>query len=791
MDRHAIRATRSDVILRPQPLSSVRAVKTWRRLVTLVSLATSCLWSSPAAADGQPVTGFGSNGVMIDASFAGGRQVRPEQVVQLPDGSFVVSGFLQTPGQPAVEQFVARYSPVGQLDPRFGAGGVIMPTGVVRNLTPMPDGRVILTTLSAAGGLSVLGADGTITPLPIQIVPRQLVGRPDGATYALGDSSDGTRVASVVRPDASIDATFNPDIAALLPPGSRMGANNVAYSTPNGTLLSDGRLVVAFAFTTATPNEVLCGLVALLGDGHYDTTFGAGGFVSTPRAICRVAHFIDDTIRMSGDFGDPVLAFSPDGTPLGTVPPPLDDASLAFAGTGGFYRQTSSSQIAGLDRLGNLDPSFGTGGVASLPAMAINGFSLLASGDIVAWGNPAGNTSALALGLIDGSLGIAPLPPAVATTKYVPVAPRRILDTRDGIGAPAGNVGAGGQVDLQIAGVGSVPATGVAAVVLNVTATEAVQAGYVSAYPTGTRRPLVSSLNLETAGQTVANLVTVKVGSNGKVTLFTSGGTHLVADLAGYYLPASASSDGRLQTATPKRILDTREGLGAAKAKLPAGGQIDVQVTGPGPVPAGGVSAVVLNVTADQASADGFVTVWPTGTAMPTVSNLNLVADETRANLVVVPVGAGGKVSLFTMGGADLIADVAGWFTDATAAVDSAGLFVPVTPVRLLDTRQETTPPTPPVSTITRQIGSTAVVPPNAAVAVAANITVTESAGAGYVTAWPAHTSRPLVSNLNTVRAGQTVPNAVIVPLGLDAVDLYTQAGAHLIIDITGWYTLH
>ena len=45
------------------------------------------------------------------------------------------------------------------------------------------------------------------------------------------------------------------------------------------------------------------------------------------------------------------------------------------------------------------------------------------------------------------------------------------------------------------------------------------------------------------------------------------------------------------------------------------------------------------------------------------------------------------------------------------------------------------------------------------------------------------------MSNLNTVRSGQTVPNAAIVPLGLDAVSLYTQAGAHLIIDVTGWYT--
>jgi hypothetical protein len=767
-------------------------VKQWRRLVMLVSCATPCLWSSPASADGQPVPSFGVNGMMIDAGFSAGKHVRPEQVVQLSDGSFLVSGFLQAPGQLTVQQFVARYSALGQRDPTFGTSGVILPTGVMLNLTPLPDGRTIVTTLSAAGGLAVLEANGAITPVPIQLFPRQLVPRPDGAVYALGDGAKGTRVASLIRPDLSIDATFGSDVAALLPPGSRIGASNVAYSTSNGTLLSDGRLVVAFTYTTAAPGEVLCGLVALLASGQYDVTFGLDGLVSTPRAVCRIAHFVDDTIRLTGDFGDPVLGFSPNGAPLGLVTPPRDDVDLAFAGTGGFYRQTGPNDIVGLDRLGNLDPSFGATGVATLPDMVTNGFALLESGDIVTWGNPVGNTSALAVGLIEGSAGIAPRPPAVATTRYVPVPPRRILDTREGLGAPAGVVGTGGEIELQIAAVGSVPAgSGVAAVVLNVTATEAVQAGYVSVYPSGTRRPTVSDLNLETIGQTVANLVTVRVGVNGKVTLFTSGGTHLIADIAGYYVPASTASDGRLQAATPERILDTRQGLGAPQGTLPAGGEIDLQVTGRGPVPAQGVSAVVLNVTADQATADGYVTVWPAGSPLPTVSNLNLVVGETRANLVVVPVGAGGKVSIFTQSGADLIADVAGWFTDATAVSGSAGLFVPITPVRVLDTRQERTAPTSPASSLTRLIGSTRVVPPAAALAVAANITITESGGAGFVTAWPAYSNRPLASNLNTVRAGQTIPNAAIVPLGLDALNVYTQAGAHVIIDVTGWYLAH
>ena len=103
-------------------------------------------------ADGQPVAGFGVNGVMIDAGFSAGKQVRPEQVVRLADGSFVVRGFLQVPGQLIVQEFVARYTSSGQPDPAFGSHGVISVPGVVRDLIPMPDRRAIVTALPCSRG---------------------------------------------------------------------------------------------------------------------------------------------------------------------------------------------------------------------------------------------------------------------------------------------------------------------------------------------------------------------------------------------------------------------------------------------------------------------------------------------------------------------------------------------------------------------------------------------------------------------------------------------------------------
>ena len=212
-----------------------------------------------------------------------------------------------------------------------------------------------------------------------------------------------------------------------------------------------------------------------------------------------------------------------------------------------------------------------------------------------------------------------------------------------------------------------------------------------------------------------------------------------------------------------------------------------MQVTGAGPVPATGVSAVVLNLTGVDAPAAGYVTAWPTGATRPVASNLNLAARDVRANLVVVPVGAGGRVSLFTQSGTHLVADVTGWFTDSSAADDVHGLFVPVPPRRMLDTRLLPAGALPAAGVVSRRVGATAVVPPSFAGAVVANVTVTEPTAPGYITVWPGGTTRPVASNLNVVR-GQTVANLTMVGLGDEAVTFFTQSSAHLIVDVSGWF---
>jgi alpha-tubulin suppressor-like RCC1 family protein len=245
---------------------------------------------------------------------------------------------------------------------------------------------------------------------------------------------------------------------------------------------------------------------------------------------------------------------------------------------------------------------------------------------------------------------------------FVALQPARILDTRSGNGAPAGRVSAGGVVNLQVTGRGGVPASGVTAVVLNVTAVSPSEGSYATVWPTGSTQPNASNLNY-VPGTVIPNLVIAKVGVGGQVSLFNFSGTvDLLADVAGYFI-----TGGSYVPKDPIRILDTRTGTGAPAQKLGAGQLVDVSITGLVDIPSTKVSAVILNVTAVGASANSYLTVFPTGTVRPEASNLNFTTGQAIPNLVVAKLGDGGKLSFYNFTGeVDIIADVAGYIVGVT-----------------------------------------------------------------------------------------------------------------------------
>lgn len=229
--------------------------------------------------------------------------------------------------------------------------------------------------------------------------------------------------------------------------------------------------------------------------------------------------------------------------------------------------------------------------------------------------------------------------------------PARAVDTRQGAGT---KVAAGAVHEVTLAGQFGVAANA-SSVVLNVTVTEPDTDGYATVFPCGVAVPLASNVNF-LAGQTVANAVTAVLSAGGKVCIYTSATAHLVVDVT-----AEFRSDNRQGHVLPHditRLLDTREATGpTAGVKVGTGQVIEVLIAGNGTIPAGTVGAT-LNVTVDDPSGAGYVTVYPCGATVPLASNVNYVAGQTVANAVTTAVGTGGKVCVYVSHEAHVVVDL-------------------------------------------------------------------------------------------------------------------------------------
>ncbi|MBB5870909.1 hypothetical protein F4553_004288 [Allocatelliglobosispora scoriae] len=262
-----------------------------------------------------------------------------------------------------------------------------------------------------------------------------------------------------------------------------------------------------------------------------------------------------------------------------------------------------------------------------------------------------------------------------------------------------------------------------------------------------------------------------------------------------------ADQEGTYYPLAPERIMDSRTGIGISKAKIGAGAVAHLQVAGRGGVPAGNVSAVVLNVTVTGPTAGGYLTVYPGGVARPTASSLNFTAGWTGANSVTVGLGANGKVDIFNSAGrSDIIVDVVGYYAASAPADTGAvagGRFQPTMPERLFDSRSDLGFQIP--AGLVMYIPVSYGYPANQHIrALALNITAVSPRSSGYLTAWDGGDyTFPETSTLNFGK-GKTVPNMAIVPTspcvdcgdaeGLPTVGIYTSATVDLLVDIVGFY---
>jgi Tol biopolymer transport system component len=685
-----------------------------------------------------------------------------------------------------------------------------------------PETHVTRTVLRAQEA-SVGYDDPELSPDGSQLVASQItINSFNGLTAALvvvNRDGTGLRTLTTPQPTATQDVTdlgpaWSPDGTTIL--FSRVTATKPADSSADATF-SYGLQTVPSAggAVTAVPG----------GDGAFSADYSPDG-----------AKIVFAQISAAADTG-PLFVMNTDGTgktalgPQGALPAwSPDGATIAYTAVTVDDTSTANRDVA---QIGVVPAGGGAGttlavtrptaapSVAEYPSWAPDGESILFDlytydvngleqpGDLWAV-DPSGSRAGKYLG---GATDEAepseqgPTPSSVAggaASRFKPVTPVRILDTREGVGAPKAKVQAKVPLILPVRGVqtgqGAVPADATA-VILNVTVTNGTSATDVRVYPSDAATvPGVSNLNAGPRA-TVPNLVTATLSADGKVALLSSGGTvDLIADLAGWYTPTTG--DSGFTSLDPGRILDTRSpAVGVPSAgRVPASSPIDLQVTGSLPtadgrtitVPADATS-VVLNVTATSASSNTDVRVYPTpdaGTARPLVSNLNLRAGETTPNLVTVAVGSGGKVRLANAAGAvHLLADLAGYYS-----ASSAGRYVPVVPQRFLDTRSGTGSAGTPVRAgqfADLKVAGTRGVPP-AALAAVLNVTATSVTAPTDVRAYPTPASGgavPTVSNLNLTR-GATRANLAIVKPGSDGrVRIRNEGGAvHLIGDLAGYF---
>lgn len=369
---------------------------------------------------------------------------------------------------------------------------------------------------------------------------------------------------------------------------------------------------------------------------------------------------------------------------------------------------------------------------------------------------------------------------------FTGVSPARILDTRNGTGATKAQVRANKALTFQVTGRGGIPASGASAVALNVTATKGSKSGYVSAYPAGVSRPGTSNLT-HGANQTIATHVTVKLGTDGKVTLF-NGSTapiDLIADALGWYSEGTVTDAGMFTPIVPARL--------ASSQAVGKTGSATVAVTNRAGIPASGVGAGAFNLTAGAATEPGFITAYPNGTSRPSASNVNLVIGKAAANAATTKLGSDGKLALYNGSAATarVSTDVAGWFSDGTPS--EAGSFTSVIPGRILDTRSGLGAAKAQVGankSITIDVAGQKGVPVSGAGSAVLNVTVTRTGAPGFVTAYPAGTSRPGASNVNFGAVNQTIPNLVTVKLGAGKVTLYNSSTkpVDILADVAGWY---
>ena len=616
--------------------------------------------------------------------------------------------------------------------------------------------------VDTAGSLYVTGAayssDFPVTPYAFQGSIGG-VASPFVSKFLLtsGSTPTTTSITADANPQAigaavTLTASVVPTVGFGVPTGTVTFAAN-GGAGPTISLNSAGQASYTTSALAAGGNTIVA---SYSGDATYSVSTGA--FVE---AVSGSPSYIS-VVSGSGQtasatppptaFTNPLVVLVEDAS--GTAVP---GASVTFSGAGlEFSPATATTNSMG---------------EASVVATPVN------TGPLTATANVSG-VSTGAVFTLTGT-GTAPM---VNALQFIPVTPCRVADTRNATGPFGGpEIGAASSREFDIPqSACNIPSTAVAYSV-NVTVVPDGSLNYLTLWPTGQMRPLVSTLNSD--GRIKANAAIIPAGANGGVSIFVSDATQVILDIEGYFVPAGTTSALAFYPVPPCRVADTRNPVG------PLGGpSLPGYTSRAFPIQSSACNlpstaqAYSLNVTAIPYGTLNYLTSWPTGEAQPYVSTLNSSTGTVTANAAIVAAGSGGEVSIFVSDPAAVILDVNGYF----APPDAGGLSLYTTaPCRVLDTR-----PNDFFGSAVVDVEASACAPPSAAQAYVLNATVVPTQGGGplyYLTLWPYQTNQPNVSTLNAYDNAIT-SNMAIVPATNGSIDAWADGYTNLILDLSSYF---
>jgi M6 family metalloprotease-like protein len=246
---------------------------------------------------------------------------------------------------------------------------------------------------------------------------------------------------------------------------------------------------------------------------------------------------------------------------------------------------------------------------------------------------------------------------------FYPITPCRVSDTRAATGSLGGPFLAGNNTRvLPVLSAGCGIPSSAKAYSLNATVVPKTTLGYLSMWPAGSSLPLVSTLNA-TTGTVVANAAIVPAGTGGSINVYATNNTDLILDVNGYFAPPGSTGELKFYPLTPCRISDTRTSAGTF-----GGPPQSAQATRDYPLPQSScgiptaAKAYSLSATVVPPLPFGFLTLWPTGAARPTVSTLNAIDGAIASNAAIVPAGTNGSISAYGSDLFHLLLDINGYF---------------------------------------------------------------------------------------------------------------------------------